>query len=88
MRYFEIYIPGRNGFSLYVKTDKQLSFVKVASDSWDTELEYEFANIIVDMAVSSKVLQVDDAEIFRYVAEFSEKDIIDKGVTISDIASI
>ncbi|HOS15467.1 MAG TPA: hypothetical protein PKX15_00350 [Bacteroidales bacterium] len=68
-RYFEIYVPGKNGYSLYVKSDN-VPFPQDDLSEGSRELDcISDEQTIIEMAVKAKVLDPNDADIVRYVCE-------------------
>ena len=69
MKYYEIYVSGKNGFSCYVKTEKNIP---------NSELD-EF---ILNAAVANKLIDGDDAkDIFRgdgYIESIDESELNDR----------
>lgn len=89
MRYFEIYVPGRNGYSLYVKTDKQLSFPSPDLSIGAVMIDHHpDETTIVEMAHAAGHIDQGDAEIVRYVMEFSEQGLLDDGIKLEDTRAI
>lgn len=75
MRYFEIYVPGKNGYSLYVKSD-EVPFPQPDLSYGCVELDYQpDEDALVQMAVKAKALDPQDAQIVKYVTEISEEEI-------------
>lgn len=68
-RYFEIYVGGRNGFSTYVQTDKEMPLHFVDDE-------------ILDLAVKAKVIEPDDAKEVAaengYVEEIEPADLAER----------
>ena len=50
MKYFEIYVGGRNGFSTYVKTEKIIPY----TNTWD--------DTVLELAIAAKVIEPYDAK--------------------------
>lgn len=79
MRYFEIYVPGKNGYSAYFKTDKPLPFQDETDGIYEM-LENDDEELIVQMAVSAQQLDASDAEIVKYVCELSKQEAAERNV--------
>ena len=79
MRYFEIYVPGKNGYSAYFKTEKLLPFPD-DSDGLYEMLENEDEAHIIELAVASGHLDTSDAEVVKYVCELSKEEAAERNV--------
>jgi hypothetical protein len=74
-RYFEIYVPGRNGYSLYVATSFPLS---------NSRLDDQ----ILGLAIRASVISRDDALDAQYVLEHSLVELAEAGIDPQQLATI
>lgn len=74
-RYFEIYVPGHDGYSLYVSTTFPLS----NSLLWDQ---------VLALALRASVINKGDAKDVQYIEERTLKELTDAGIQPIQLATI
>jgi hypothetical protein len=87
MNYFEIYVPGKHGYSLYVKTEHVFKSFDPAEEI-GLPLDCDQEEEVTRLAVKAKVLDWEDAAIVKYVVVHDEKSLQDAHVRIEDLKTI
>ena len=78
-RFFEIYVPGKHGYSAYFKTLKPLKFPD-RSDGLYEMLEPEEEEKIIELAVEAGRIDASDAQVVKYVCELALQEAVDRHI--------